>query len=193
MENCMTTRLKLNLSLLSCATALVLAGCGKPDHIDLLGVRAGMSFDEVKAAAPTGTSLYCLGYGDATFDRLARLPPSTTLKFCTWSTLGADGNRSVAPLQLGNATSFQQTLAFGYSAGEYTLNSFGIEFPSAAYNAIVTSLTEKMGKPDAAAGLAGLNETVQWDGKDATLKASIDVSGAPITLLLLQRAAPPRT
>ncbi|MGY6258805.1 hypothetical protein ACXIVK_35745 [Paraburkholderia caledonica] len=189
----MITRSKLALTLMSFASALTLAGCGKPDHIDLLGVRAGMSLDEVKAAAPAGASLYCLGDGDATFDRLARLPPSTTLKFCTWSMLGADGNRSVAPLQVGNATTFQTTLAFGYSAGAYKLTSFGIEFPSTAYNGIVTSLTEKLGKPDSAAGLAGINETVQWDGKDGTLKASVDVSGAPITLVFLQRASTPRS
>lgn len=57
-------------------------------------------------------------------------------EFCTWSTLGADGTRSVAQLQLGNATSFQQTLAFSYSAAGYTLSSFGIEFPSAAFSGI---------------------------------------------------------
>ncbi|MCE4547983.1 MULTISPECIES: hypothetical protein [Caballeronia] len=189
----MTTCSKIALTLLSCASALMLAGCGKPEHIDLLGVRAGMSLDEVKAAAPAGASLYCLGDGDIMFDQRARLPPSTTLKFCTWSTLGADGTRSVAQLQLGNATSFQQTLAFSYSAAGYTLSSFGIEFPSAAFSGIVTSLTEKMGKPDSAAGFAGLNETVQWDGKDGTLKAGLDVSGAPIALVMLQRPSTPRS
>ncbi len=189
----MTTCSKIALILLSCASALMLAGCGKPDHIDLLGVRAGMSLDEVKGAAPAGASLYCMGDGDTRFDQLARLPPSTTLKFCTWSTLGADGTRSVAQLQLGTATSFQQTLAFSYSAAGYTLSSFGIEFPSAAFRGIVTSLTEKMGKPDSAAGFAGLNETVQWDGKDGTLKAGLDVSGAPIALVMLQRPSTPRS
>ena len=50
-----------------------------------------------------------------------------------------------------------------------------------------------MGKPDSPAGFAGLNETVQWDGKDGTLKAGLDVSGARIALVMLQRPSTPRS
>jgi hypothetical protein len=189
------TSTTFQLSALLCAAALALAGCGKPEHVDLLGITPGMTMEAVKAAAPAGATLYCFGDGDAAFDQVAGLPQSTTLKFCTWSSPGAQGKRSIAQLQLADAVSLGQKLSFGYSDGQYTLNSFYIEFPPAAYDPVVASLSEKLGKPEANSDLSRFNAGIHWSAKNGTLKASQEdsFSRPPSTLLILQRAEAPRT
>ncbi|WP_148046453.1 hypothetical protein [Ralstonia pseudosolanacearum] len=184
-----------SLQVLLSAAALILGACGKPDQVSLLGIQPGMALDEVKTAAPAGTSLYCLGDGDTAFEQVAGLPQSTTLKFCTWSTVGAQTKRNVAQLQVGEASSLGQKLAFGYSEGKYTLNVFYIEFPVTAYDKVVASMTEQLGKPNASSNLPVLNEAVQWEAQNGSLRASKEdsVSQPPSTLLLLKKADAPRT
>lgn len=173
---------------LSCAMALSLAGCGKPDHIDLLGVKLGMTKAEVKAAAPSGADLYCRGDGDDAFDSASGLPPSTSLKFCTWSSTDSTGQRAAVPVQIGSDTSSRTYLVFDYSGS--TLKSFSVEIPGNAYERVVKSLSDKLGSPDSSLGALGGG--VHWDSKGDTLTANTDEMHSYMTnlLLVVKQASP---
>ncbi|AQH05729.1 hypothetical protein A9R05_42690 (plasmid) [Burkholderia sp. KK1] len=174
---------------LSCAMAFSLAGCGKPEHIDLLGVKLGMTKAEVKAAAPSGADIYCRGDGDDAFDTAAGLPPSTSLKYCTWSNTDSTGQRAAVPVQIGNDTSSRTFLVFDYSGS--TLKSFSVEIPNNAYDRVVKSLSDKLGSPDSAPGMLGLGG-VHWDAKNDTLTASTDeMQSWKTDLLLVAKPASP--
>lgn len=168
--------------------AVSLAGCGKPEHIELLGVKLGMTQAEVKAAAPSGAQLYCEGDGDEPFEKAAGLPPSTSLKFCTWASIDSAGQRSAVPVHIGDDTSSRTFLTFDYSGA--TLRSFSIEIANNAYDRVVKSLSDKLGSPDSAPGTLGLGG-VHWDSKRDTLTASTDDMHSWITdLLLTAKPAP---
>jgi len=185
----MNIRFKHYFALLSCGTALALAGCGQPDNIDLLGIKPGMTRDEVSSMAPSGSALYCQGDGDPTFDQVAQLTKSTELKFCTWASVDSTGNRSRFQLQFDNATSSTHSFAFGLDG---KLRFFMIEIPGNAYGAIVKSLSNKLGTPQSPVGLPEFIGGDYWDAKDGTLTASKDDSRSYITILMLQAVAAQR-
>jgi hypothetical protein len=180
----MTIRSKTYFAALSCAAALTLAGCGKPDHIELLGVHPGMTQDAVKTASPSGSSLYCRGDGDAAFEQVSGLPPSTTLTFCTWTNVDSAGARVRSQVSIGNFTSADQQFAFDNSDG--TLKSFSVEIAGNAFDPIVKSLTEKLGSPNSTSGLPGIIGGIHWEARDGTLTATTDEQRPYLTLLMLQ-------
>lgn len=187
----MTIRSKTYFATLSCAAAFTLAGCGKPAHIELLGVHPGMTRDAVKTASPSGSSLYCRGDGDTAFDQVSGLPPSTTLTFCTWTSLDAAGARVRSQVTIGNSTSAEQQFAFDNSDG--ALKSFSVEIAGNAFDPIVKSLTEKLGSPKSTSGLPGIIGGIHWEAKDGTLTATTDEQRPYMTLLMLQASiAKPR-
>lgn len=187
----MTTRTNSYFAALSCAVALSLAGCGQPDHIELLGVHPGMTQDAVKSAAPSGSSLYCRGDGDAAFDQVSGLPPSTTLTFCTWTSLDSAGVRGRAQVAIGSFTSAEQQFAFDNSDG--TLKSFSVEIAGNAFDPIVKTLSDKFGSPKSSSGLPGIMGGVHWEAKDGTLTASTDEQRPYMTLLMLQTSPAKRS
>ncbi|MBW5284180.1 hypothetical protein [Burkholderia gladioli] len=174
------------ISAFACAVTLALAGCGTPDHIELAGLRLGMTQAEVKAAAPAGAALYCRGGGDPAFDQVSGLPESTTLRFCTWTAADSStGQRTFAQVQIGSDTSSKVQLVFDY--GGNSLQSVGIEVLNNAYARILKTFTDKFGSPDSSS--MGMSMPMlggaHWDAKYDTLTISVDDMHPYITNLML--------
>lgn len=181
-----TNAFKPLVAALSCIAVLSLAGCGKPDHADLLGVQLGMTEANVKAVAPSGAYLYCRGDGDEAFDRTSGMPVSTSLRFCTWVTTDATGMRVKFPVQIGPDASWNAVLTFDNQSDQ--LKSFEVVIGGNAYDRIVKSFSDKLGSPESNDGITSL-ESVHWDAKDGRLMAIKDLQHSFLTELVLMRPA----
>lgn len=179
----MTRKSKIVAAALACSAVVSLAGCGNRDHIDVSGVKIGMTRDEVAAAAPPGSTLYCRGEGDEQFEQAANLPPSTSGTWCTWAA-GTAPNRSATPVMIGATPSTEVKLVFG---PEGQIASVAVGTAPDSFGAVVKSLEDKLGSPDSDLGIGG----VKWKRKDGTLAVSSAGMGAnEMTLLLLTPTRP---
>lgn len=156
---------------MAAVVALTLSGCGKPQHIELIGIRYGMTLDEVKADSPDGVSLYCQGDGDAAFD--VHFPRSGTTTYCAWTRIDASGTRTYSTVAFGDAQSFEQDFEFSRASGQYTLEGFKLKFRDKAFDPNVALLTKQLGKPEPSPLLDTpfISYGVQWAGGDGTLIA----------------------
>jgi hypothetical protein len=160
--------------------AVILGGCSKSD-IELLGVKPGMTLDDAKAAAPSGSRLYCHGDGDTAFD--SHFPKSSPDKWCAWVQVDSEGKTAFSKADFGDgAKSTEALLIFGNQSGQYTLKSLSASFPENEYSDVVAAVKGKLGSPD-----SSLIGEAKWIGKDGTVKVDDStVSAAPDTRLELR-------
>ncbi|WP_205182532.1 hypothetical protein [Burkholderia sp. LMG 13014] len=180
----MTRKAKVVIAALACSAVVGLAGCGSHDHIDLGGVKIGMTRDEVAAAAPPGSTVYCRGEGDQQFEDKAHLPPSTSGTWCTWAT-GTAPDRSTTPVMIGATPSTEVMLVFGPDG---QIASVAVGTAPDSFGAVVKSLEDTLGSPDSDLGIGG----VKWKRKDGTLAVSSSGMGSAneMTVLLLTPTRP---
>jgi hypothetical protein len=158
----------------SLALTLTLAACGKPQQLDLIGIKYGMTLDEVKEASPDGASLYCQGDGDSAFD--AKFPKSDTTTYCAWTSTDAAGGRTyTSSISFGDSKAFDNQFAFSHVGGRYALDMFKIRFRENAYQPNVQILTDRLGKPEPSPmNVPFLVDGVQWAGTNATLTSWVE-------------------
>jgi hypothetical protein len=158
----------------SLVLTLMIAACDKPPQLDLIGIRYGMTFEEVRAASPDGASLYCQGGGDAAFD--AMFPKSSMTTYCAWTSTNAAGEHTYySAISFGDTKADDNEFEFAHAGGQYTLDRFKIRFRKNAYQPNVQILTERRGKPEPSPlNIPFMVNAVQWAEKNGTLTAWAD-------------------